>query len=59
MKNLTFSQAIEGFILDKQAAGKSAHTIRNYRNTFNVIRVCPGTIASKPLIRARRLNATG
>lgn len=39
MTKLTFSQAIDGFILDKQAASKSAHTIRNYRITFNKVRL--------------------
>lgn len=34
MKNHTLSQAFEGFILDKQAASKSANTIRNYRTTI-------------------------
>lgn len=37
MKQITLSQAIEGFILDKQAASKSAHTIRNYRTTFSKV----------------------
>jgi integrase/recombinase XerD len=37
MKQITLSQAIEGFILDKQAASKSVHTIRNYRTTFSKV----------------------
>jgi integrase/recombinase XerD len=37
MKKITLSQAFDGFILDKQAASKSANTIRNYRVTFSKV----------------------
>lgn len=37
MKKLTLSQAFDGFILDKQAASKSANTLRNYRVTFSKV----------------------
>ncbi|MBN1261110.1 MAG: tyrosine-type recombinase/integrase [Anaerolineae bacterium] len=32
--HLRLSQAITGFLLEKEAAGKSPHTLRNYRGTF-------------------------
>ena len=35
MSKLTLSEAFEGFILDKQASGKSPFTISSYRNTIN------------------------
>ena len=35
MSALTLFQALDLFILDKQAAGYSANTLRNYRNTIN------------------------
>ncbi len=37
MKSFTISQVFEGFILDKQAASKSASTISNYRVTFSKV----------------------
>lgn len=37
MKKITLTQAIDGFILDKQAASKSDNTIRNYRVTFKKV----------------------
>lgn len=37
MKQITLTQAIDGFILDKQAASKSDNTIRNYRVTFKKV----------------------
>ena len=33
-KQLTLSQAFQGMILEKQAAGLSVHTIADYRNTL-------------------------
>ena len=33
-KPLPLSQAFQGMILEKQAAGLSAHTISDYRNTL-------------------------
>ena len=34
VKKLTVSQACDGLVLFKTAAGLSPHTIRNYRNSF-------------------------
>ncbi|MBN2256960.1 MAG: phage integrase N-terminal SAM-like domain-containing protein, partial [Anaerolineaceae bacterium] len=38
MNELTLFQAVELFVLDKEAAGYSRYTIRNYRNTFAKVR---------------------
>ncbi len=35
MNKLTLSQAFEGFLLDKQASGRSLHTISSYRNSIS------------------------
>ena len=35
MSKLTLSEAFEGFILDKQASGRSLHTISSYRNSIS------------------------
>lgn len=37
MRPLTLQQAFDGFLMDKQASGKSVHTIRNYRNTWRKV----------------------
>ena len=34
MKQLTLSQAIEGFLLEKQAQHLSPHTVADYTNAF-------------------------
>ena len=33
--SITLSQACEGMLLNKQAEGRSVHTINDYRNTFH------------------------
>jgi len=38
MNELTLFQAVELFVLDKEAAGYSRYTIRNYRNTFSKVK---------------------
>jgi site-specific recombinase XerD len=38
-KKLTLSQAFQGMILEKQAAGYSVHTIADYRNTLTKIQL--------------------
>lgn len=39
MRPLTLQQAFDGFLLDKQASGKAAHTMRNYGNTWSKVRL--------------------
>jgi integrase/recombinase XerD len=39
MPTLTLLQALDLFVLDKQASGYSRHTLRNYRNTINKVRL--------------------
>jgi len=38
MKPLRLSQAFTGFLLDKEASGKSQYTLRNYRYTFQKVK---------------------
>lgn len=39
MKVLTLSQAFDAFVLYKRATGKSENTLRNYRTTFDKVRL--------------------
>ena len=43
MKQLTLSQAIEGFLLEKQAQHLSPHTVAAYTNAFLKLQACLGT----------------
>ena len=43
MKQLTLSQAIEGFLLEKQAQHLSPHTVADYTNAFRKLQAYLGT----------------
>ena len=42
MKQLTLSQAIEGFLLEKQAQHLSPHTVADYTNAFRKLQAYLG-----------------
>ena len=42
MKQLTLSQSIEGFLLEKQAQHLSPHTVADYTNAFRKFQASPG-----------------
>jgi len=43
MKQLTLSQSIEGFLLEKQAQHLSPHTVVDYTNAFRKLQAYLGT----------------
>jgi hypothetical protein len=42
MKQLILSQAIEGFLLEKQAQHLNPHTVADYTNAFRKLQACLG-----------------
>lgn len=57
MNTLTLYQALEAFILDKQAAGMSKYTIRNYRNTVKKVQLY--WPEDRPLVEISRSDWVG
>jgi len=56
MKQLTLSQAIEGFLLEKQAQHLSPHTVADSANAFRKLQAYLGDPERRAAARGRSLS---